>query len=214
VLNRFADQSGTEIVYNGNMTDGLLSSGLSGRFSTAEALSRILAGTGLTFRPNGANSFTLDHMRPRVAEGTAELGSRLWKAHCPVRQRRGLAVRRCGHGGHPFLRHAGRRQTWPYARNPARDPQSITVMTRQRIEDQNLLALDQVLERDPVHDEADPRLWRQQLESRGINLGLANYMIDSVPGTIVSPVGWAAADTAIYDRVEVQRGGGPAGGRG
>ncbi len=73
VLNRFADRSGAEIVYNGNLTDGLSSPGLSGSFSTAAALSRILAGTGLTFRHNGGNSYTLERA-PRSADGAIQLG--------------------------------------------------------------------------------------------------------------------------------------------
>jgi iron complex outermembrane receptor protein/outer membrane receptor for ferric coprogen and ferric-rhodotorulic acid len=204
VLNRFADQSGTEIVYNGNMTDGLSSSGLSGRFSTAEALSRILAGTGLTFRPNGANSFTLDHA-PRVAEGTVELGSVLVESTAlSDSAAASLSAAAVTEGTHSY---ATRATTLGHMPETLREiPQSITVMTRQRIEDQNLLALDQVLEQTPGMTKQIRGFGDNSFESRGINLGLANYMIDGVPGTIVSPVGWAAADTAIYDRVEVLRG--------
>lgn len=74
VLNRFADQSGTEIIYDGSLTEGRSSPGLSGRFTTVDALSRILAGTGLTYRQTGNRAFTLDRV-PQVADGTIQLGT-------------------------------------------------------------------------------------------------------------------------------------------
>ena len=74
VLNRFADQSGTEIVYDARLTEGLSSQGLSGRYGTAEALSRILAGTGLTFRITG-KTVTLERApQAPVADGATRLG--------------------------------------------------------------------------------------------------------------------------------------------
>ena len=72
-LNRFIETSGVALVYDSALTSGLSSSGLKGSYSTTEALSRLLAGSGLTFRQRGANEFTLERA-PRVADGAVQLG--------------------------------------------------------------------------------------------------------------------------------------------
>ncbi len=73
VLNRFADQSGTEIIYDGSLTEGRASAGLSGTFSPEEALGRILANSGLTYRQTGARTFTLERI-PQADADTVQLG--------------------------------------------------------------------------------------------------------------------------------------------
>lgn len=72
-LNRFVEASGVALVYNSALTNGLSSPGLKGGFSTAEALSRLLAGSGLTFRQTGANAFTLEPA-PQSAGDAVRLG--------------------------------------------------------------------------------------------------------------------------------------------
>ncbi len=72
-LNRFGEAANVELVYDSALTNGVSSPGLKGSFSTAEALSRLLVGTGLTFRPNGAGAFTLERA-PQSAAGTVQLG--------------------------------------------------------------------------------------------------------------------------------------------
>lgn len=72
-LNRFAESSGVELFYDAELTDGLISQGLQGSFGTAEALSRLLNGTGLTFRQTGENAFTLE-LAPQSADGAIRLG--------------------------------------------------------------------------------------------------------------------------------------------
>lgn len=72
-LNRFVETSGVALVYDSALTNGLPSPGLKGSFGVAEALSRLLAGSGLTFRQTGSNAFTLERA-PRSADGAIQLG--------------------------------------------------------------------------------------------------------------------------------------------
>ncbi|WP_182913888.1 TonB-dependent receptor [Sphingobium terrigena] len=72
-INSFAEQSGAQILYDAALTQGRSSAGLQGQYGVAEGLSRLLAGSGVTFRQTGANIFTLE-AAPRSAEGAIQLG--------------------------------------------------------------------------------------------------------------------------------------------
>lgn len=58
-LNQLAEQSGLQLNYEAALTEGRTSPGLRGRFTHREALSRILADTGLAARDTGAASVTI-----------------------------------------------------------------------------------------------------------------------------------------------------------
>ncbi|MFT4053379.1 MAG: TonB-dependent receptor [Novosphingobium sp.] len=58
-LSRFADQTGVQISYEGRLTEGRTTSGLRGTFVPKEALSRLLAGTGLVARTPDAGTVTV-----------------------------------------------------------------------------------------------------------------------------------------------------------
>lgn len=60
VLNAFARQAGVELAYRAELTNAARSGGLSGTVGVAEGLSRILAGTGITYRQTGPRAFTLE----------------------------------------------------------------------------------------------------------------------------------------------------------
>lgn len=58
-LNQLAEQSGLQLNYEAALTEGRTSHGLRGRFTPREALSRILADTGLAARETGTASVTI-----------------------------------------------------------------------------------------------------------------------------------------------------------
>lgn len=74
VLNQYARESGVALAYRAELAAGIASSGLKGRHSPASALSRILSGTGITFRQTGPRAFTLEPA-PQADSGTIQLGS-------------------------------------------------------------------------------------------------------------------------------------------
>ncbi|KAG1314068.1 hypothetical protein G6F62_013983 [Rhizopus arrhizus] len=84
-------------------------------------------------------------------------------------------------------------------------PQSVSVVTRQRIDDQNLRSLDEVMGNvvgvQVVSEDTD----RTDFWSRGFYIDSLQY--DGVPTTIgLSMYGESDNDSFIYDRIEVVRG--------
>ncbi|KAG1389482.1 hypothetical protein G6F59_015529 [Rhizopus arrhizus] len=84
-------------------------------------------------------------------------------------------------------------------------PQSVSVVTRQRIDDQNLRSLDEVMGNvvgvQVVSEDTD----RTDFWSRGCYIDSLQY--DGVPTTIgLSMYGESDNDSFIYDRIEVVRG--------
>ncbi|WP_343806844.1 TonB-dependent receptor [Paenochrobactrum glaciei] len=64
-LNRFADVSGLQLVYDAGVTSKLRTKGFNGKGTNTEILSALLSGTGLIWRSTGANSVTIES--PSVA---------------------------------------------------------------------------------------------------------------------------------------------------
>lgn len=89
----------------------------------------------------------------------------------------------------------------------ARDtPQSISVITKQRMQDQQLQTLNDVLKNTTGISEFNSGANRSNFYSRGFMID--NYQIDGFP-ILIDPqwnIGDTQADTAIYERVEVVRG--------
>lgn len=204
-LRQLMQQGSLQIGFEAADVDGRTSSAVSGSMSVGEALSRLLAGTGLTFRYLTPGSVVLERA-PQSAGGAIQLG--------PVRvegesgANAGIAP---GIIGDPNATEGTGSYTARSANAATRmdlslreTPQSISVITRQQIDDQNLMTLDAVLRQAPgiVADRMDERV---SFSSRGFSLGT---MLDGVPTLAFnSPAGEASmTSTIFYDRVEVIRG--------
>ncbi|OLS62236.1 Ferripyoverdine receptor precursor [Pseudomonas putida] len=87
-----------------------------------------------------------------------------------------------------------------------RTPQSVTVMTRQLMDDRNLTSLDQVLAQTPGMTFGQRNYGSHLYQSRGFAVNDESYMMDGIPGQAYNPTAWLPTDMAIYDRVEVLRG--------
>lgn len=70
----FADRAGLQIFYDLDKVAGKRSNALHGRHVPMDALSHLLAGTGLTFRSSGYNRVTLEPA-PQADAGTIQLGA-------------------------------------------------------------------------------------------------------------------------------------------
>ncbi len=73
-LQRFMQQSGVQLSYPADLANGRTSGAVSGSMSAAEALSRLLAGTGLTYRFVSPTAITIERA-PQAANGTVQLGT-------------------------------------------------------------------------------------------------------------------------------------------
>lgn len=72
-LNDLAEQGGLRLIYPADLVRGRPSPGLSGRYAPVEALSRLLSGSGLTYRQTGPSTFTLERA-PEASGGAVRLG--------------------------------------------------------------------------------------------------------------------------------------------
>ncbi|MEV4777980.1 TonB-dependent siderophore receptor [Burkholderia sp. LMU1-1-1.1] len=87
-------------------------------------------------------------------------------------------------------------------------PQSVTVITRQRMDDQQLNSVQGVLDNTTGVSSYQSDSDRTSFYSRGFMINNVQYDgIPTVVGDIVNGSGIGSLDTAFYDRVEVVRGG-------
>ncbi|MEM8793729.1 MAG: TonB-dependent receptor [Pseudomonadota bacterium] len=62
-LNRFAAESGVQVIYDSSLADGRTSAGASGALTQETALSAVLAGTGLSYRFTGAATVVVERIQ-------------------------------------------------------------------------------------------------------------------------------------------------------
>ncbi|AYD03593.1 TonB-dependent receptor [Neorhizobium sp. NCHU2750] len=198
--------SGWRIAYAFALPAGARSQSVSGTMTAPEAISRILAGTGLSYRISGAQSIVLvDPKQPASGEDADGAGATSLK---------------------PIVLHAeSPYPSDPYAGidNPPTSvgsktplafkelPQTADVVTQKQLKEQNAKTLDEALKMAPgvtvFQSDAD----RVQYYSRGFPI--SSMEIDGVP-VVMNPNMSGTASTnapnlAMYDRVEVLDG--PAG---
>lgn len=89
---------------------------------------------------------------------------------------------------------------------PREVPQSVSIITQQRMEDQQLQSVGEVLSNTTGVTQYAIDSDRSTFYSRGFHIN--NYLYDDIPTSVdkVWNFGDAGADTAIYDRIEVVRG--------
>jgi len=196
----FGQQSGLQVSAPADLLAGRTSSAVTGRQSTVAALGQLLSGTGLSFRVMG-NTVVLEPA-PEVSGDTVALG--------PVRIEGsgGSAGSGLAASNDPVVTE-GSRSYAPLAINVAKGaiaprelPQSVTVLTRQRIEDQNLFTIEDVMLQ--VTGVTVNRTWLSSTyNARGLDI--TNVRYDG--GATSSRVdGMSDIDTAIYDSVALLRG--------
>jgi outer membrane receptor for ferric coprogen and ferric-rhodotorulic acid len=85
-------------------------------------------------------------------------------------------------------------------------PQSVTVVTRQVMDDRNLTSLSEVLDNTPGMSFQYRNFGGHVYTSRGFSLLAESFLVDGIGGQGYQITGWMQPDMAIYDRVEVLRG--------
>lgn len=192
-LQTLGQQTNLQIIYSPESIQNLRSSALNGRYQEDDSLSALLKGTGLRHQRDG-NTVTL--LAPATGNAmelapTSINGQRLGATTEGSNSYTTGAVT-IGKGEHSL------RQT----------PQSITVITRKMLDDQNLNTIEQVMEKTPGITVYDSPMGGKYFYSRGFRM-TGQYQYDGVPLDIGSSYVQADAfssDMAIYDRVEVLRG--------
>lgn len=199
----FGTQSGLQVTVDGAQIRGVKTQGASGTMSREQALSMLLTGTGFTYRYAGANTVLIERA-PDVADGSISLG--------PVRVEGSN-----GSGGvaaSPSSDMLASEGTGAYTSRGAvtssklplslrETPQSVTVITRQQIEDRNFITIDEAVESSTGITAEAFNLGSLQFKSRGFDMG--SGQIDGMMGVGGSTGGYTP-NIAMFDRIEIMRG--------
>lgn len=200
VLNRLGRETGVLITFGSTVADGVSSHGVRGTHTVADALSQALAGTGLGAvraagggyalqpLPSGAPSAasgsatnTLDEVRvTAAAEGPSEGTGAYTVRSTSTATRLGLS--------------------------PRETPQSVSVITRQQMDDQALVSVPEILEKTPGVTVGRNDSERATFYARGF--AIENLQFDGVPSTLDTSNQYTTAigDSVIYDRIEIVKG--------
>lgn len=191
VLGRFASAAGVALSFDAAQTGGRRSDGLRGAYSVDAGFARLLEGSGLRAIDAGG-SYVLEK---RVDSGDAlELGATRIAAS-------GLGSTTEGTGSYT----TGQVSVGKLPNQTLRDtPQSVSVITRQRIEDQRLNTINDVLTQTTGISAYEGGTNDSRYLARGFEI--TNFRVDG--GAPVSTATFASKDMdmAIYDHVEILRG--------
>ncbi|WP_338001328.1 TonB-dependent siderophore receptor [Pseudomonas brassicae] len=174
-----------------NLVTGHTAPALKGRYAFSSALEQMLQGSGLSMRLEGGVWLIVRAPATDALELSATSINAVVSAQ-PTEGTGSYTARAVTLGKGV----ASLRQT----------PQSVSVVTRQQMDDRNLTSLDQVLYQAPGITLQTRNFGDHQFNARGFELGADAYLVDGMPGVIHSPTGWMTPDTAVYDRVEILRG--------
>ncbi|MBW7903098.1 MAG: TonB-dependent siderophore receptor [Rhodocyclaceae bacterium] len=192
VLTHFVAESGVPLAATPALVQGRQSRGVRGTFSAQAALDTLLAGTGLEAVRNASGEYRLR----AVALGAATL---------PV-----VAVTATALGGSALTEGTGSYTTeqvnvaTKLPLSLRETPQTVTVITRQQMDDFGLTTMDEVL-RSTSGVYASRVNGATNYTSRGFGL---QVQYDGAPADAMGGfnVGEASPDTAFFDHVEIQQG--------
>ncbi len=191
-LKRFAQQSGIAILYPSASIAGLGAAALNGSFGIDEGLAHLLAGSGYRAEA-GAHGYRLVRLEQ---SGTLELESTSIVSN-PL----GTITEGSGSYTPGTIATATR-----LVLTPRQTPQTISVVTRQHMDDFGLNAIDEVMRHTPGITVSTYDSERTTYYSRGFPV--QNFQYDGIPTlrNDAYSAGNTLSDTAIYDRVEVIKG--------
>lgn len=190
-LNQFGQAAQILLSYPAALTQGQTSPGLQGRHDLDSGLAILLSNSSLQAVRGSGGNYSLE---PRPTDGALQLGTVSISGKAPGSTTEGTGS---------YTTQSSSSST-RLNLTPRETPQSLTVMTRQRLDDQRLTNLSDTLDatpgiivlRDGLGSESDSYF------SRGFQI--QNFEIDGVP-TITRMDNYTQS-MAMYDRVEVVRG--------
>lgn len=195
-LTAFASDAGTHVSAPAELVKDVHTPGVTGRHAVGDALNRLLAGTGLEAIPSANGGYSL-RRKPASAEAAGA-------AALPMVV---VSADRDSTGTYTASTRAN--AATPLGLSIRETPQTVSVMTKQRMEDQGLTSLHQTLEQAPGLVLTSMGTERYYPVSRGYTVN--NFQIDGLSTYAeyyglgeVSPQGMA--DMAVYDSVEILRG--------
>lgn len=198
-LQSFARASGFQVNYDPAALVGKRAPALAGRMEPDVALQRLLAGSGLAASVSGSVA-TVAPVATQAAAGSVALEATTISADDGS-----LTGRTTTEGTRSYTTGAMSTSTG-LPLSIRETPQSVSVITRQRMEDQGMTDLNDVVRYAPGVTLNKFGGDRQEFLSRGFRID--NVMYDGLPTTAGTFTldSLSSADLSIYDRVEVVRG--------
>ena len=196
----FASQTGVSVSGPPELVSAAQSPGVRGQLPVAQALQLLLAGTGLEAVPAGDRSYVL---RKRAAASQGPAAGEMVLAPVVVQAQ----ADRVAASEHTGSYTAAESSTATRMGLSLREtPQSVTVITRQQMDDQGLSNLPEILDKVTGITVGRNDSERATFYSRGF--AVENFQFDGMPNTMNSANQYTTslADSAIYDRVEVVKG--------
>jgi len=194
VLNSFAAQSGIFIAGHNSLAAGKTSPGLNGNYTAASGLQRLLQGSGLQALPQGNNGYVLELIPANT--GALELGATTIS---------GEQLGAITEDSHSYTTGSMASATGlPLSMRET--PQSVTVITRQQMDDQGSNSIADTLRRAPGISVQNYDSERWEFSGRG--LPITNFQYDGVNSTYdgVYDYGTTSTDMAVYDHLEISKG--------
>ncbi|MDZ5635322.1 TonB-dependent siderophore receptor [Janthinobacterium sp. GMG1] len=198
-LRQVASQSRVILSFTPEQTRGKTSAGLSGRHDVLAALNGVLRGTGLKAERSANGSYVL---RPADAAAGGEAMAMMPEVSVKAQQD-------ATEGSGAYVSTLPITTATPLGLSIRETPQSVSVITQQRMQDQGLNTIAQVMAQTPGITLFSLGSERTGFTSRGYSI--TNYQLDGV-STHSENLGLNAipsqslADMALYDRIEVLRG--------
>jgi outer membrane receptor for ferric coprogen and ferric-rhodotorulic acid len=196
-LNLFAAEAGVALSFDPALAAGRHSPGLRGRYTPASGFAALLAGTGLEAIDQGNRGYSLRRLAATPADGEKTLATISVAAEHDGKN----ITEGSGSYGTPSMATATR-----LGLSTRETPQSVSVITRQQMDDQALNSVPDILEKAVGVTVGRNDSERATFYARGYTID--NFQFDGVPNTLDSSNQYTTAigDSAIYDRVEVVRG--------
>jgi outer membrane receptor for ferric coprogen and ferric-rhodotorulic acid len=194
-LNSFAEQSGVFLAGHNDLASGKRSAGLNGNFTAQEALQRLLQGSGLQAQALDNGGYILQPA-PK-GDGTLELGATTISGS--------QALGATTEDTHSYTTGSTSSATGlPLSLRET--PQSVTVITRQQMDDRGAQDVGDLLRNTPGITQQAYDSDRMEFSSRGF--AITNYQYDGINRPYDGVYGEAATnvDAATLDRVEVIKG--------
>ncbi|PVX35598.1 TonB-dependent receptor [Janthinobacterium sp. 78] len=198
-LRQVASQSRVILSFAPEQTRGKTSAGLIGRHDVLAALNGVLRGTGLKAERSANGSYVL---RPAQSESGADAIAMMPEVSVKAQQD-------ATEGSGAYVSALPVSTATPLGLSIRETPQSVSVITQQRMQDQGLSTIAQVMAQTPGITLFSLGSERTGFTSRGYSI--TNYQLDGV-STHSENLGLNAipsqslADMALYDRIEVLRG--------
>ncbi len=198
-LRHVASQSRVILSFTPEQTRGKSSAGLTGRHEVLAALNGVLRGSGLTAERSANGSYLL-----RTADAVAGGEALSMMPEVSVK-----AQQDATEGTGAYVSALPVSTATPLGLSIRETPQSVSVITQQRMQDQGLNSIAQVMAQTPGITLFSLGSERTGFTSRGY--AITNYQLDGV-STHSENLGLNAipsqslADMALYDRIEVLRG--------